>query len=397
MTRFQRCATRAARLVLPTALAASLAPWSRAQTDDFYAATSLLPSTLYRFNASTGNTIRIGGITNIEPTDVAMSPSGVLYACTVDELYTVNLANGASTFIGTVSTFFALEGLEFSGTGTLYACNFNGQLMTLDPGTGNAGVPLNFPVIFSGDLAWRSASTMYATIDGANETELYRIDLSGGGNHASLGSIAAGVQFDALDFDGNGNLFAMTPSGDVYAIPNFTTSGAGTFVSTFSQFPLGPLGGMSSAIGACPAINTFCTAGTTSSGCVPSISGTGTPSASLASGFTLSVTAVEAQKQGILFYGIDNSSFAPSPWGGGSSFLCVKPPAQRMGTLSTGGAAACSGSLSIDWNAYMATHPGALGAPLVSGQPVFAQGWFRDPPSPKTTNLTDALSFVVCQ
>ena len=78
----------------------------------------------------------------------------------------------------------------------------------------------------------------------------------------------------------------------------------------------------------------YCTAGTTSHGCVPSISGAGTPSASAGSGFTIAVADVEGA-------------------------------------------------------------PSGLGNPVVGGETVWAQGWFRDPPSPKTTNLSNGLMFTV--
>jgi Tol biopolymer transport system component len=136
----------------------------------------------------------------------------------------------------------------------------------------------------------------------------------------------------------------------------------------------------------------YCTAGTTSNGCLPSISGSGTPSASAPSGFTISVAAVEGQKQGLIFYGVTGR--VALAWGTSSSFLCVKAPTQRTPAQNTGGTAgACNGTLSIDWNAYIAANPGALGTPFSAGARVDAQGWFRDPPSPKTTMLSDALEF----
>ena len=52
--------------------------------------------------------------------------------------------------------------------------------------------------------------------------------------------------------------------------------------------------------------------------------------------------------------------------------------------------------LSVDWNAFIATHPFAVGQPFAAGQHVYAQGWFRDPPSPKTTMLSNGVDFVVC-
>jgi hypothetical protein len=140
----------------------------------------------------------------------------------------------------------------------------------------------------------------------------------------------------------------------------------------------------------------YCTAGTTTNGCVASIAGTGTPSASSGAGFTISASDVEGAKQGLFFYGLDNSGFTPSPWGASSSFLCVKAPTQRTAAQSTGGTdGLCDGALFLDWNAFVAAHPTALGNPFAAGQHVFAQAWFRDPPSPKTTNLSDALEFVV--
>lgn len=147
----------------------------------------------------------------------------------------------------------------------------------------------------------------------------------------------------------------------------------------------------------CGAVTSFCTAGTTTNGCLPSISGAGAPDASAGSGFTIDVAALEGQRLGLIFYCVDNAGFTPLPWGASSSLLCIKPPTQRLPLASTGGTnGACDGALSIDFNAYMAANPLALGGPFTGGEQIFAQAWFRDPPSPKTTMLSDALSFVVC-
>jgi hypothetical protein len=141
---------------------------------------------------------------------------------------------------------------------------------------------------------------------------------------------------------------------------------------------------------------TYCTSGTTTHNCVPAISGTGTPSASATSGFTVAVSSVEGQKQGLLFYGVNQTGFSPVPWGPSSSWLCVKAPTQRMGVQQTGGTLnLCNGTLSIDWNAFRAANPSALGSPFSAGQVIYAQGWFRDPPSPKNTMLSNGLQFTL--
>jgi len=144
-----------------------------------------------------------------------------------------------------------------------------------------------------------------------------------------------------------------------------------------------------------PATTTYCTAGTTTNGCNATISATGVASASAGSGFTINVANVEGNKSGLLFYGI--SGRAQSVWSSGStSFLCVKSPTQRMGTQSSGGSnGACDGSLSQDFNAFLAANPASLGQPFSGCETIQAQAWFRDPPAPKTTNLSNGLEFYL--
>jgi hypothetical protein len=143
------------------------------------------------------------------------------------------------------------------------------------------------------------------------------------------------------------------------------------------------------------AVTSYCTSGTTTNGCNAQIQGTGTASTSSTSGFTLDVVGMEGASQGLIFYGV--SGRAASPWGTSSSFVCVKSPTQRTGAQGGGGTSgACDGAMSLDWNSFFASHPSALGAPFSAGQLVQAQGWFRDPPSPKSTMLSDAIEFAVC-
>jgi hypothetical protein len=144
-----------------------------------------------------------------------------------------------------------------------------------------------------------------------------------------------------------------------------------------------------------PVSTNSCTAGTTTNGCVASMSSSGVPSAAAASGFTLDCTNVEGQKQGLLFYGISGAHSAP--WGlGSTSYLCVKSPTQRTPTQNSGGTTdACDGALTIDFLAWVASHPTGLGVPFSSGDTVWSQAWFRDPAAPKTTSLSDGLEFTL--
>jgi len=139
----------------------------------------------------------------------------------------------------------------------------------------------------------------------------------------------------------------------------------------------------------------YCTTGTTTHGCVPQISASGSPSATAGSGFSITVSLTEGQKSALIFYGIHGR--IAQPWGtGGTSLLCVKAPLQRTGVSSSGGTFNfCDGSFTLDWNAYIATHSNALGTPFTAGAAVDAQGWFRDPAAVKNTNLSSAVEFVV--
>jgi hypothetical protein len=139
----------------------------------------------------------------------------------------------------------------------------------------------------------------------------------------------------------------------------------------------------------------YCTAGTTANGCAASISASAQPDVAHSNGCVAAVNGVDGQRTGIVFYGL---SSLVQPWcsaGGGTSFLCVKPPTQRSPPQSSGGTIGlCDGALTLDWNAFQLANPSSLGNPWLAGTKAFVQGWFRDPASCKTTSLSDALELT---
>ncbi len=147
----------------------------------------------------------------------------------------------------------------------------------------------------------------------------------------------------------------------------------------------------------CPGILTYCTAGTSAAGCVPTLSAVGTPSVAAASGFVLHATGMEGQRAALFFYSVTGPKL--TVWApGSSSYLCVKAPTQRMGTSFTGGTAGvCDGAVSEDFLAFWAARPGALGQPVQAGQVFDAQVWYRDPAAPGTTSLSGGIQFRTCQ
>lgn len=183
-------------------------------------------------------------------------------------------------------------------------------------------------------------------------------------------------------------------------------AGAGSNCYWFGGWPGNPygsfwmvLGSAGECAGCTGSLTNYCTAGLTSGGCTGSMTGTGVPSPRNLAPFTLAATGIDAQRQGIVFYGINGRS--ASVWGmagmASSSFLCVKSPTQRTGAQNSGGTVGtCTGTLSVDFNGYIAANPTALGNPFSAGAVVNAQGWFRDPMSPNTTHLSDGLEFTMC-
>ena len=141
----------------------------------------------------------------------------------------------------------------------------------------------------------------------------------------------------------------------------------------------------------------YCTAGTSASGCMATLSAAGTPSATATSGFTVVASTVEGNKDGLYFYGTNGRQ--ASAWGNGTSFQCVVPPVKRGGLLlGSGTSGACDGSFTQDLNArWCPTCPKPSHNPG-AGSVVQIQLWYRDPmnTSNQTTSLSNALEFVVC-
>ncbi len=133
----------------------------------------------------------------------------------------------------------------------------------------------------------------------------------------------------------------------------------------------------------------------TTNGCVASISATGNPNVAQTAPCVITVSSVEGQKTGLLFYGISGQVNFPWCASGGNSFLCVKGPTQRIFPQATGGTAGqCNGQLVNDWYVFQQSFPGALGQPFAAGDVISMQGWFRDPPNCKTTFISQGLTLT---
>lgn len=190
-----------------------------------------------------------------------------------------------------------------------------------------------------------------------------------GANHDRLGD-ALGGAIDDLDGDGFPEIvFAGSSS-------NTPTTDCGTLKSA-RLFPAPP--------------GIYCTAKVNSQGCSPLMSWNGSASASSASQFLVTCANAINQQPGLLYY-----AHAPAimPFQGG--FQCVKAPVLRTAVQGSGGTPSgttdCSGAYAFDFNARIQS---GVDPTLVVGAEVFCQYWSRDPQSPSSTSLSNALRFLV--
>ena len=161
-----------------------------------------------------------------------------------------------------------------------------------------------------------------------------------------------------------------------------------------ADFPQAPGAGVVYEFKTWPQAEAYCTAGTSTSGCQAVLGTIGGPSASASSGYTVTASEVEGQKDGLFYFGVNGRQ--AQPWGPGSSFQCVIPPVSRTGLLTgTGTVNTCEGAFALDLNAYWCPScPAPQKNPGV-GAVVQAQLWYRDPfsTSTQTTSLSNAIEF----
>jgi DNA-binding beta-propeller fold protein YncE len=335
----------------------------------------------------------VGALGVEDPTGLAFDETrGTLYASDngTDELLVIDPATGAATAVGALG-FQDVEGLAFDPlTATLYGVDeATDQLLTINTSTGVATAvgPVGFDAIRGLDFDTDSGQ-LYGS--DPNRKLLIRIDtLTGAG--VAVGTFGPPGIEGLADRPGAGVMYGCNEGAKKLFSVN-TSNASTTLIGVYSS----PQPGSAYVLdfGEIPA--TYCTAGSSASGCQALLSASGTPSATAVSGFTLQASTVEGQKDGLFFFGTNGQQ--ASSWGNGTSYQCVVPPVVRAGTLTGSGTpGVCDGSFVQDLNAlWCPTCPKPSKNPG-GGATVQAQLWYRDPlsTSNQTTSLSDAIEFVM--
>ncbi|MDI1315173.1 putative Ig domain-containing protein, partial [Prosthecobacter sp.] len=186
-------------------------------------------------------------------TDLAWSPSGILYGIDFNNIYQINPTTGAVTRLGSFSTSNSFNGLVFDSAGTPYMSSVsNGDIYTFNISslstnsntstsiafTAPATVPNGQALNSAGDLAW-IGNELYYTTAGSGFTAFYLYKVPEGGNAAQLvgqvkntgGSAIADVF--GLSTDGYGTLFAQ--AGNALYTLDKTTGVATTITSSMAS------------------------------------------------------------------------------------------------------------------------------------------------------------------
>ena len=208
-----------------------------------------------------------------------------------------------------------------------------------------------------------------------------------GAYHTYTLTKAPGALDASFEFDGASMGTVSRAGANVHAPDGGVHWGSGSSGATmrahynFVQFRIGPVNGV-----------TYCTGKLNSSGCVPAISFSGTPSASSTGAFDIGASGLVNNKTALFFFGL-SGRHSLSFQGG---VLCALPPLRRTMTQGTGGnppPADCSGTATLDFNQWMQKGHGANVLPV--GTQVQGQFWYLDPADPVGVGLSDAIEFTV--
>jgi hypothetical protein len=178
-------------------------------------------------------------------TDLAVSPSDVIYVTSKTQLYTADATDGHVTLVGKVTACgTAAVAMTFGPDGTLYAGDFKGQFCTIDltttPPTVKQVAKLSGGLALAGDIVAVGDGTMYGTAYRLSDTSggtqdnnlLVKIDPATAAT-TIVGSTGSGRIYGVSYALGQVFGFTHDGSGDVITIDPST--GTGTHYNSFKD------------------------------------------------------------------------------------------------------------------------------------------------------------------
>ena len=183
---------------------------------------------LWRVDSSTGAATPVGSM-GLVMTDIAFSPSGVLFGVTFNSLYQINPQTGAATLLGSLGVGSA-NGLAFGPGGVLFLSTSSGpaggELRTVNPLSGATTLVGSLGFASEGDLVFSSQGTLFLS---ARNSQLVVVDpLTGAGQ--AVGAIGFPDVYGLAWL--NGQLYALNLSGQLLHIN--TSTGAGALLANTS-------------------------------------------------------------------------------------------------------------------------------------------------------------------
>lgn len=186
-------------------------------------------------NVATGATTLIGTLGGDQITDLAFSPSGVLYGLSFDNLYSIDRTTGATTFIG-AHGIAGGNALVFGTNGTLYGAGSSStSLFSLSTTTGAATSLGSLGFESAGDLAFNGGDLFLSSSTG----QLIRINLAGTVSGTAVGNFGFNDVFGMATAQ-NGILYGISGT-QIFSVN--TMSGAGTLLRDYGGSQLGAANG----------------------------------------------------------------------------------------------------------------------------------------------------------
>lgn len=313
-----------------------------------------------------------------------------------NHLVSLNVASTRSQQLGELSFKIQfIASVERDPTTSRVYALIDGVLHDLDPKTGatNLIAPVTPPTDGYTTLAIDRNGLAITT--GVQNPRIYTLDLQTG-VATKLGGLSLGAgQFYDLAFSSDGTLWG---SYDDFGTSNSKTGLYTIDLTTVKATMRVKLAHQYAGLAFMPApeLERYCTSKVNSLGCTPQLHSFGIPSATADRGFDVWVGDVGNRTLGCLAWSVGGAAFLP--FGGGT--LCVRPPLGRTPFSSSGGSSSapmsdCTGSLAIDFNAYV-WQQDPDPALHVAGTNVWCQWFARDPgfTAPSDVSLSAALRFV---